>query len=182
MPPRAVIIGSAHYDDNGIDDFDTIERSAPAIQRLFSGSDLWEKCHLVLDPKRPHEICDAITEAAEGCGDETLLVYFIGHAHFWQDSEPKDLYLGLRTSRQDQEWSYLGARYVYNAIRNSQAISKVLILDCCYSGYVSGLSTDFTSLRPLPEWMYLARMHGTCVLTATSPDRKAEWGLRRMLL
>jgi hypothetical protein len=170
---RAVVIGSAAYDDADIKSYPTIGRSAGEIAGLLRGSSLWgpQSCRLVTDPATPHDICTAIADAGrEVCGGGTLLVYYIGHGEYWLDAAPPDLYLAMKTSLSRQEWSFLGSRYVYKAMRDSRAVRKVLILDCCNSGLASGVLGDWAR----PQWMEEIEWHGTCVLTATMRESGSQ--------
>jgi len=166
---RAVVIGSAVYDDEKIKGYPAIGRSAECIARLLERSPMWGpgSCRLVLDPVMPHEVCRAIVEADGEVGNGgTLLVYYIGHGEYWTDGAPPDVYLALRTSICRQEWSFLGSRYVYRVMRESEAVRKVLILDCCNSGLVDGVLGEGAR----PQWMEEIERHGTCVLTATKRE------------
>jgi hypothetical protein len=166
---RAVVIGSAVYDDEKIKGYPAIGRSAECIARLLQRSPMWgpESCRLILNPATQHDICCAIVEADGEVGNGgTLLVYYIGHGEYWTDAAPPDVYLALRTSMCRQEWSFLGSRYVYRVMRESEAVRKVLILDCCNSGLVDGVLGE----RAHPQWMEEIERHGTCVLTATKRE------------
>jgi hypothetical protein len=166
---RAVVVGSAVYDDAKIRSYPTIGRSAESVARLLQRSPMWgpESCRLVTNPTTPHDVCGAITEADGEVRDGgTLLVYYIGHGEYWIDGAPPDVYLALKTSRCRQEWSFLGSRYVYKVMRESGAVRKVLILDCCNSGLVD----EILGHPGHPQWMEEIERHGTCVLTATKSE------------
>jgi hypothetical protein len=165
---HAVIIGSAHYDDDNLSDYATIENSAVSLAAIFEASELWHSCVPVHDPEAAAGVMLPIREAARKCqpGD-TLLVYFIGHAISPRREQHNDILLALRTTLEGEYWSYLSLFHVYDMMRLSRATSKILVLDCCYCGSAgtlgsgpSGAGGDLTD----PNW--LTEGTSTCVLKA----------------
>ncbi|MFJ5549237.1 caspase family protein [Streptomyces sp. NPDC093225] len=99
---------------------------------------------LVPDPDRPEEIMRPVQEAAEQA-QEALLVYYSGHGLLENDSQ--DLHLSLTTSEPGKAWTSLPFGYLAEALKESRATVKIVILDCCFSGRAhAGLMGDESRL------------------------------------
>lgn len=85
----------------------------------------------VLDPGTIDEVMDPIIQSAHEATD-VLVVYFAGHGLLMGP----DSSLHLATTRSDAErpWSALPFAYLARVIKESGAATKILLLDCCYSG------------------------------------------------
>ena len=105
------------------------------LGELLGSPELWglppRNCAVLRNPASPAAVLDLVHQAALEASD-MLLVYYAGHGLV--DPQTDDLYLALPES----------ASRLYSAIRFedlrremvtvSVASSKVVILDCCYSG------------------------------------------------
>ncbi|MBF6147058.1 caspase family protein [Nocardia nova] len=90
-----------------------------------------ENCWTVADPSSSSHIGDLLDQAAEQASD-TLLVYYAGHGLL--DSRGR-LHLALTSTHPDRtRWSALPFATLREAILDSPAKTRVLILDCCFSG------------------------------------------------
>jgi methionyl aminopeptidase len=98
----------------------------------------------LLDPMRPPEVVRSLRQAAASATD-TLLIYCSGHGLL--DNEGS-LFLALSETSLDREllkYTALAVDDIRNAMRNSPAANKILILDCCYSGRAIAAMTDTQS-------------------------------------
>lgn len=161
------MVGSAHYDDSAINDYQTVTNSVTKLKELFDASELWHGCRIVHDPASAFDVMLPLRDAAERCrpGD-TLLVYYVGHAINPPRAQHGDILLALRTTLSDQYWSYLPLFHLYDMMRRSRAAAKILILDCCYAGAAEALGSGGADLSKEPQW--LLEEGSTCVLKAAS--------------
>ncbi|MFI5979088.1 caspase family protein [Streptomyces sp. NPDC051452] len=143
-----MLIGTATY---AAEDLEEIPHSYRNIRGLFDAltdielsSFAPEHVTLVDDPATPADIMqplkNAVTEA-----EDVLLVYYSGHGLL--EGEGSDLHLSLTGSESDAPWSSLPFSYLATVIRQAPAATKVVILDCCYSGRAHGdLMSDESQL------------------------------------
>lgn len=85
----------------------------------------------MVDIDQPSTLAERIAETAKKASD-TLLVYYAGHGLIGTNRE-----LRLATSHTRQsvlDFSSLSIESIKQAIRESPAKKKILILDCCFSG------------------------------------------------
>jgi hypothetical protein len=177
---RALLISSGKYEYPGyFKEFPTITRSAEALRDVFDKSPMWRNpCTHVRDPEDVFDVMPALDALDKGDGGadklgpgDTLLVYFVGHADPARHANDDDIYLALGRSRPNQVWSYLGLRHVYERMRNSEATSKILILDCCNCGLAPALGgSDLVVPLPRPEYLANEPERQTCVLKARHRD------------
>ena len=98
--------------------------------------------------------------------EDLLLVYYAGHGLLGSNGK---LYLGLsRTEQVRPSLTALPYEEISNVLRGSRARTKVVILDCCYSGRSLG---DMS----FPDSVIgdQAMGSGTCVITSSSPSAVA---------
>ena len=75
--------------------------------------------------------------AAASAAKDLLLVYFVGHG--LTAGRRHELYLALRdTEWEEPEFSALEYDKLRTAVLNSEAATKMIILDCCFSGRAFG--------------------------------------------
>jgi DivIVA domain-containing protein len=93
-------------------------------------------CRRLLDPPDLAAVGREVEEAT-GAATDLLLVYYSGHGLI--DSGGK-LHLALpQTSQRLLPWSGMPFEFLHEAIQHSAAATKVLILDCCFSGIATEL-------------------------------------------
>ncbi|MGW3999869.1 caspase, EACC1-associated type [Amycolatopsis sp. NPDC004772] len=171
---RAVLIGTGCATGSpGADGLDAI----PAVRTTLAdlAAVLVERCgmaagnvRVLLDPAQPFAFGEALAEET-AAAEDALLIYFCGHGLVSLDG---DLYLA--TAATDRRAGYLAhtaAPYaqVRNAVLESPARVKIVVLDCCYSGRA------FTTLGNAAgtEATGLSRIHGGYVLTAAGANEAA---------
>jgi cyclophilin family peptidyl-prolyl cis-trans isomerase len=168
---RAVLIGTSQYTDEHLRDVPAVTHTLVALEAVLTdpryGVIHRDQCRIVVDVDQTSQVGDALHAAADEA-EELLLVYFTGHGLL---AEPSlDLYLALRGSRPDKpQFGALSFDEVRQAIEGSRAKSKIVILDCCFSGRViSGVLADEQSvIRAQTE------VTGAYVLTSAPRDRVA---------
>ena len=166
---RAVLIGSYSYRD--LEPLPSVANNIERLRDLFTARDLWglppENCHVLPNPSSPAEVLDLIHEAALEASD-TLVVYYAGHGLV--DPHTEDLYLALPASSLTR--LYRAVRFEdlrREMVTVATASSKVVILDCCYSGraMLGGMSGSM-------EMADQARIEGTYLMTASADTVKAQ--------
>lgn len=166
---RAVLIGSDEYTD--LASLPAVANNLKRLDELLGSHELWglpDRNRAVLrNPASPAAVLDLIREAATEATD-TLLVYYAGHGLV--DPHTDDLYLALpesSVSRLDSAVRFDDLRR--EMIATSNATSKVVILDCCYSGraMAGGMSGSM-------EMADQARIEGTYLMTASADTVKAQ--------
>lgn len=143
LPPyasaRAVLIGTATYTAQDLDEIPHSYRNIRGLSACLTdielGSFAPEHVTLVDDPATPADIMQPLTAAAAEAED-VLLIYYSGHGLL--QGEGSDLHLCLTGSESDAPWSSLPFSYLATVIRQASAATKVVILDCCYSGRAHG--------------------------------------------
>ncbi|MEU0515466.1 caspase family protein [Amycolatopsis sp. NPDC006125] len=121
--------------------------------------------HSLLVPENAgrEEIGRALATAA-GEADDLLLVYFAGHGVYLNE-----LYLTFADTR-SEEVRFTGMEYrvVADLVRDSDASSKIVILDCCYSG--RALAQRMSAATDLVAEVDI---EGAAILTSAPPNRSS---------
>ncbi|MBE1533011.1 caspase family protein [Actinomadura algeriensis] len=168
---RIALIGSTHFpDDKQLYELPAVANNLKSLRDIFVDPDFLgipaENCQTLYDPATAREVDEWLVPLAQE-SDDLLLVYYAGHGVLGEDNE---LYLTVRDSVQAHIYrSGVPFTWVKNAILNSPAKSRILVLDCCFSGNVFSLmggSAD-AALRQVD-------IEGTHVLTATGPGYTAK--------
>ncbi|MEV6345519.1 caspase family protein [Actinoplanes sp. NPDC051851] len=130
----AVLIGTATYDEGDLPDLPAVARNVLALHERLTDPGLSgfhpAHCGTVLDPDHPGEVLDSVRSTADHA-DDVLFVYFAGHGLLDRDGE---LHLGLRRSHAERPWTSVRFAQFAEQILESPARSKIVVLDCCYSG------------------------------------------------
>jgi hypothetical protein len=165
---RAVLIGTS--------DFQHSERlpSLPAVRQnltdlcdALTNGDTGildrEQCVLIDTPDSPASLMSRLRRAANQAED-LLLVYYAGHGvrHDIHD----DLYLTVRETDPDGlDGTAVPFAWLRDVIEHSPSRTRLLVLDCCYSGLAIGsMSSGGVDVRDV-------QVSGTCVITS-SPRNK----------
>jgi hypothetical protein len=161
---RVVLIGASTY--RHLEDVPAVRNNltsfhdvlvAPALGGLAAGS-----CTVMWNPTSPADVSAALRQHA-AAAEDTLLVYFAGHALIGNRNE---LFLCLSdTNPGELTYSALPYDALRRAVAYSPAIHKVVILDCCFSGRALA-SDEETVLGQLAA-------EGTYLLTATAANAVA---------
>ncbi|MER6464865.1 hypothetical protein ABT278_31015 [Streptomyces sp. NPDC001228] len=168
---QVLLIATATHQDGGLP-------SVPSVAASFRDlrTALHERCGVrpeqvtaVLDPADAQSMALAVAGATKRA-DTVLLVYFIGHGLLTPGG---DLYLAAGNTTEltpgmaeHQAYSFAALR---QAVLAGRAASKVVVLDCCFSGRVSlGGTSLVTAFNAAPgNGMYLL---GSAELLARAPE------------
>jgi hypothetical protein len=166
---RAVLIGSDDYSHLG--PLPAVANNLRRLRELLGDPAVWglptRNCAVVSNPTSPAAVMDTIHEAAATASD-MLLVYFAGHGLL--DPDTQDLYLALTESSVGRLYSAVRFDDVRREmVAVARATSKVVILDCCYSGRaMAGGMSGSTDVADQ------ARIDGTYLMTASAETVKAQ--------
>jgi hypothetical protein len=171
---RIALIGSSRFDRSpGLTELPSVADNVTALQSIFTDPRLCgvpvAHCPVLLDADTPAEL-DAWLDKVAGEADDLLLVYYAGHGVIGEDDE---LYLTVAESDERHiHRSGVPFAWVKTAILNSPARTRVLILDCCFSGHALArmAPTDTAVSAALRQ----VDVEGTHVLTASGANVTAR--------
>jgi hypothetical protein len=168
---RVVLIGTSKYADEKLPDLTVVEHSvgdmAAALTDPVYGVVPERYCSVLVDADDIRLIGRRLRQAAREAED-LLLVYYSGHGLV--SGRRHDLYLALHDSEwADPEFNSLEYDKLRSAVLDSPARTKVIILDCCFSGrVVTDTMTDSVS-----EVIGQVEVDGTYVLASAQRDQVA---------
>ena len=168
---RAVLIGTGKYADKKLPDLPVVGRTigdlAAALTDPVHGVVTKNHCTVLKDQGDIRLIGRDLRSAARDAKD-LLFVYFVGHGLV--GGRRHELYLGLPDSEwAEPEFNSLEYDKLRSSVLDSTAATKVIILDCCFSGRaVSEAMAD-----PVTEIVGQIEVDGTYVLTSAERDQVA---------
>ncbi|AVT35805.1 caspase family protein [Plantactinospora sp. BB1] len=130
---RVILVGTANY-RYGLPEIPPVAGNVDGLARVFRDPRLGglgeQSCHTLVDPSKDR----AIRQVAAWCreADDVLLVYFSGHGLLGEDGEL--LLACADTDPEMAEYTALPISLLRRAVQASPARTRVLVLDCCYSG------------------------------------------------
>ena len=166
---QVVLIGTSRYEDEELPALPAVARSISDLAAALTGlpDGLVPKSHCtVLADEGDIRLIGRQLRLAARRAEDLLLVYFVGHGLVsgWRH----DLYLALPESElPDPEFNSLEYDKLRSAVRDSPASTKIIILDCCFSGRVV---TD-TMTDPVSHAIGQVEVEGTYVLTSAPRDK-----------
>lgn len=131
---RAVVVGVDSY--SVLPQLPSVANNVNDLASLLSDPDLWglrrpDHCRVLLNPQSPATVLDAVHDAAAEAED-AFLVYFAGHGLV---SPSGELFLALPQSHAGRLYRAVAYEDLRHQLVDAcTAASKVVILDCCYSG------------------------------------------------
>jgi uncharacterized caspase-like protein len=168
---RAVLIGTGKYTDKKLPDLPVVDRTvgdvAAALTDPVHGVVTKDNCTVLKDQGDIRLIGRYLRSAAIHAED-LLLVYFVGHGLV--SGRRRELYLGLSDSEwAEPEFNSLEYDKLRSSVLDSAATTKIIILDCCFSGRaVSEAMAD-----PVTEMVGQIEVEGTYVLASAARDQVA---------
>lgn len=162
---RIILIGTAaHTSESGLPDLPAVSNNltdlAAALVDLDYGLPGAPQPRVIRNPENPHDLGVLVTELASEAED-LLLVYYAGHGLL---DARGNLYLALPGTRKTMlRYTAFPFEGLREAIVDSPAKNRVLILDCCYSGR----AIDTMSDPDAPAYDQID-ITGTYTLTATT--------------
>lgn len=162
----AVLIATSKYRSAAIPNLPAAANNLQGLRGALTDPALGlihrNQCSTVVDPDRSSQVSRAIRQSGES---RTLLFYYAGHGFL---DRRGDLYLGLTEMEPDDiAASALPYDVLREAILDSPASQKIVILDCCFSGRA------ITGAMSTPESQFLdyTQVEGTYVLASTSRNK-----------
>lgn len=144
---RAILVSSAVFNDDGIDDLPAATDCGPAMRALLTG-DLcgWpdDRVESLPDVAAPHVLARTLVEMVKGVQD-VLLLYYAGHG---LRTTKGQLALALRETSSDPEalpHTAMPYESLASILRGSPAATKLVILDCCHAELGNKANFQFQS-------------------------------------
>ena len=168
---RAVLIGTGRYADDKLPDLPVVVRTirdlAAALADPVYGVVPENHC-TVLEDQGDIRLIGRHLRSAASLAEDLLLVYFVGHGLV--GARRHELYLGLPDSEwAEPEFNSLEYDKLRSSVLDSAAKTKIIILDCCFSGrVVSEAMAD-----PVTEMVGQIEVDGTYVLASAGRDQVA---------
>jgi uncharacterized surface protein with fasciclin (FAS1) repeats len=166
---RAVLIGAAAYRDPSLPKLPAVARNLTGLTAVLTdpGGGGWraDRVTVLRNPITAREVGLELASVAEQTLD-TLLIYYAGHGLLTPEGE---LHLAIgQTVPGRVRYSGLPFEWVREALRDSPAANRVLILDCCFSGRVIEAMAD-----PAAFTADATEVTGTYTLTASARNLPA---------
>jgi hypothetical protein len=133
---RVVLVGTTvcSHDRKNLPPLPHVERNIRSLSRVFTQivGLPQESIITIIDRDEASAIVNEIAHVAKAASN-TLIVYYAGHGLLGNENAP--LYLAAKnTTSEDKSYNAIKITDVKSAIRTSTAGTRILILDCCYSG------------------------------------------------
>lgn len=168
---RAVLIGAGTYEDGRLPALPSVLNNLADLKAVLTDPHTGvfdaEHCTVIENPADGNRVAMALNDIAT-TADDVLLIYYSGHGVI--GAREHELYLGLSTTDLDRpRYSALPFAWVRDELLDSRASTKVLILDCCFSGRaINDFMADHDSLV-----LGQVDVSGTYTLTSTSANTAA---------
>jgi Caspase domain len=168
---RAVLIGTSLYEDESLPNLPSVANNmrdlASSLSDSRHGAVHGTNCIAIENEGDIRNIGRRLKVAAEQAED-LLLVYYSGHGLI--GGRKHDLYLALSSSEWGApEFNSLEYSKLRDAVLGSRANTKVVILDCCFSGR----ATTAPLADPAAQLIEQVEVEGTYVLTSALRDQVA---------
>jgi ATP-dependent Clp endopeptidase proteolytic subunit ClpP len=133
---RAVLIGTSVYQDESLPDVPSVANNLADLAAVLAdpGTGVFapECCTVVENSTDVRAVARLLTDVASAAED-VLFIYYAGHGIL--GARRHELYLGLpETDVDGLHYSALSMDWMRDVLLNSRAATKVLVLDCCFSG------------------------------------------------
>ena len=168
---HAVLIGTGRYTDDKMPDLPVVGKTigdlATALTDPVYGVIPENHC-TVLEDQADIRLIGRNLRSAGSHAEDLLLVYFVGHGLV--GGRRHELYLGLPDSEwAEPEFNSLEYDKLRSAVLDSAAKTKIIIVDCCFSGRVV---SEAMAAR-VTEMVGELEVAGTYVLTSARHDQAA---------
>jgi hypothetical protein len=165
---RAILIGASEFD--GLPELPAVQNNLTDLHAVLTNKDTGilppDRCTIIRNPGSTAAFMTELRRAAKQAED-FFLVYYAGHGV--RDPIHNDrLYLAVReTDGEEPDGTAVGFESVRNVIEASRTHTRVLILDCCYSGLAAGVMSG-----PALDVQEIA-VDGTAVLTSAPKNKRS---------
>jgi DNA (cytosine-5)-methyltransferase 1 len=174
LDSRAVLIGVPDYQDARYSSYLSVGNSIVGMYELLVNSGLcgWSEDQVskIVNPRNSGQLLTQLRQLARGTTG-VLLLYFVGHGVM---SEQGELCLAISDTDHDGpdvtglEYSKI-KRMLY---RGTTAATRIVVLDCCYSGRAIGLGSPAQA-----QLADLSQVEGVYTLTASDDLADASPGI-----
>jgi hypothetical protein len=164
---RAVLIGTSDFQHGDLPSLPAVRNNLTELSRVLtdpvSGVLSWQNTTIIDSPESPNTFIRRLTKEANRAED-LLLVYYAGHGVRHQTRD--ELYLTVhQTDTENLSSTAVPFEWVREAIGDSPARTRLLILDCCYSGIALGaMASSAVDSREI-------EVSGTSVLTSAPKNK-----------
>ena len=159
---RALLIGINDYPGNElkgcVEDINCVKA---AIERNGDGSPNFD-VKMMPNAQTSEVVMDGIQRLFSGKG-ETALLYFSGHGYV--NDTGAEIVMPQDTIIQGQYYMGIQMRTIMDVVNKSKISNKIVILDCCHSGYIGKYNLEDASSH---------LQSGVSILTACRDDEYAE--------
>ncbi|MEU5701407.1 caspase family protein, partial [Streptomyces aurantiacus] len=164
---RAVLIGVSEY--TSLHKLPAVRNNVAALREILTSSYSWNlpsrHCVTIHNPKTPEELVDPILRCVEEATD-TLLVYYAGHG--LKGANRGEFRLSRSTSRAGAPHTSTDYDDIREALIESTANRRIVILDCCYAASALGVMAD-----PVDSVAEDAIVEGTYLIAASGETQAA---------
>lgn len=174
---KVLIIGNGKFEDNQISEIPNITANNQELSKLFS-NDLYfpgieETRILSLENKNYRELSRSITTFTENCDEkDTIIIYLSGHGIV--SSNDFKLYFPAKdTLSKFIEDEGISIDSLKSRLRSSSASSKILVLDCCFSGRAIDGTMSSNLVSQTITTNVLESVSGTYIMTSACQDKPA---------
>jgi hypothetical protein len=166
---RVILIGTSKYHDKKLPDLPEVSRNVSDLVAVLTdpldGIVQESNCDVIADEGDIRLIGRKLRDSARQAED-LLLVYYSGHGLI--GGRRHDLYLGLPDSEwAGPEFNSLEFEKLRSAVLDSTAATKIIILDCCFSGRAATEAMTGSGSAELSQ----IEVDGSYVLTSAHRDQ-----------
>ncbi|MEU4739333.1 tetratricopeptide repeat protein [Actinosynnema sp. NPDC023658] len=167
---RIVLLGTSKYSDERLPAIPVAGRCLDDLRAVFTDPETGlvrpEQCTVLLDEVAMPVLGRKLNRAMAGAED-LLVVYYVGHGIVGRRHE---LYLGMPDSDlDDPAFGSLPYVTLRDRVLDSPAATKIVVLDCCYSGRAMGEPMA----DPVSAVVGQLDIDGTYLLTSAQRDQVA---------
>ncbi|MFE2477843.1 caspase family protein [Streptomyces sp. NPDC059389] len=166
LTSRAILIGVGEYSQ--LPRLATVRQNITSFREVLTSEISWnlppENCITVHNPKTPEDLVDPIHQCAQEATD-ALLVYYAGHGI--RGENRGEFRLARSTSRTGAPHTSTDFNDVREALLESAAPRRIVILDCCFAASAIGVMSGATYLADQ------ALIEGTYLIAATGETQAA---------
>ncbi|MET0417614.1 MAG: caspase family protein, partial [Actinoplanes sp.] len=166
---RVVLVGPSRYEH--LSPLDSVANNIVRLSELLLDESVWglpaDNLVALTDPRSTDDIEEALL-AAGRAAEDTLIFYFAGHGLLEYPSAR--LFLALGAAEPEPIHRAIDYDRVRRAMLESDCLSKVVILDCCYSGNATMGDTNDLATQATVEGTYLLTACDANNLAVAPPD------------
>ncbi|MFD8012534.1 caspase family protein [Streptomyces sp. NPDC058955] len=164
---RAVLLGVHEF--GGFPRLDGVAKNVPGLIEQLThperGLLRQADCEILPADSKRDRFLAAVSAAAEEASD-LLLVYYAGHGHHPRGGQ--GLLLATKESSHGRKYHSIDYNEIRECVEHSLARQKVVIVDCCYSGYAVRMGGG-----DRPEEDEDLGIDGACVLTSAAATEES---------